>query len=175
MKKSLIKSLALLFVSILLISGCSRKPENHPRIYVSDKTKTDFLSSANSVEWKKRLIEDKKANLDNYLALCAEDPEWLVSRLQMNWKTRHNRVFLIGGKFSHSGGEAPVPTVRYSGSRDWATDYLSPELEEVEPYFDDPRGMYLEHKTTGEKEWVHPSETGHIIEGINRKGNGTGS
>jgi hypothetical protein len=169
MKKSVINSLALLFVSIFIISACSSNSEDHPRIYVSDEIKADFLESANNIEWKKQLIETKKANLDKYIEICKKDPEWLVSRLQMNWKTRHSKVYLRGGKFSHSEGEAPVPTVRFSGSRDWATDYLSPDLEEVEPYFDDPRGMYLEHKTSGVKEWVHPSETGHIIEGINRK------
>ncbi|MEP2026159.1 heparinase II/III family protein, partial [Reichenbachiella sp.] len=32
----------------------------------------------------------------------------------------------------------------------------------------DERGLYLQHKETKEMEWVHPSEAGHIIEGINR-------
>ena len=169
MKKSVIQFLALLSVSLLMISGCSRNSENHPRIYGSDRSKAGFLKSANSIEWKKQLIEDKKENLDKYLKLCEKDPEWLISRLQMNWKTKHSKVYLHGGKFSHSDGEAPVPTVRFSGSRDWATDYLPPTLEEVEPYFDDERGMYLKNKTTGVKEWVHPSKTGHIIEGINRE------
>ena len=131
MNISAIKFLALLSVSMFIISGCSKDSEEHPRIYVNNKTKANFLTSANSIKWKKQLIDSKKANLDKYLIVCEEDPEWLLSRLQMNWKTRHDKVYLIGGKFSHSGGEAPVPTVRYSGSRDWATDYLSPDLEEV--------------------------------------------
>ena len=141
----------------------------HPRIYCTDAAKADFLQSVKQVPWKELIIENKKESLERYLSLCAADPDWLVSRLQMNWKTKHNKVLLRGGSFSHSEGTAPVPTVRFSGSRDWATDYMSPSLDEVEPYFDDERGMYLKTKSTEEKEWVHPSKTGHIIEGINSR------
>ena len=141
----------------------------HPRIYCTDAAKADFLQSVKQVPWKELIIENKKESLERYLSLCAADPDWLVSRLQMNWKTKHNKVLLRGGSFSHSEGTAPVPTVRFSGSRDWATDYMSPSLDEVEPYFDDERGMYLKKKSTEEKEWVHPSKTGHIIEGINSR------
>jgi hypothetical protein len=167
----------LILVNILLFLSCgiyaqessNGSRENHPRIYGSNTLKKDFASSVKQTEWKAELIEKKKANLEKYMVLCASDPEWLVSRLQMNWKTKHNKVFLKGGNFSHSEGEAPVPTVRFSGTRDWATDYMSPSLEEVEPYFDDERGMYLKNKQTKEMEWVHPSKSGHMIEGINAK------
>ena len=144
------------------------KNDKHPRIYSGNISNVDFLKSANKVEWKKQLIEKKKANVEKYLEKCKDDPEWLVSRLQMNWKTKHTEVFLHGGKFSHSSGKAPVPTVRFSGTRDWATDYKTPSIDEVEPYFDDERGMYLENRKTGKKEWVHPSKVGFAIEKINR-------
>lgn len=139
----------------------------HPRILVSNESKSDFLQSIKKVDWKRQLVDRKKLDLEKYIDLCKEDTDWLVSRLQMNWKTRHSDVYLTGGKFTYSDGEAPVPTVRYSGSRDWATDYLSPELEEVQPYFDDERGMYLQRKDDKQWEWVKPAGTGHIIEGIN--------
>lgn len=143
--------------------------QEHPRIYCSEDEKEAFLQSIAQTDWKSELINQKKENLEKYIELCAEDPEWLLSRLQMNWETKHNKVYLKGGDFSHSEGTAPVPTVRFSGSRDWATNYLSPKLEEVEPYFDDERGMYLKNRTSKKMEWVHPSETGHIIETINRR------
>ncbi|KAA3661368.1 MAG: hypothetical protein DWQ10_04675, partial [Calditrichaeota bacterium] len=158
-------------ISIILFSVCTLLAieKEHPRIYCSDAGKSDFLKSIEKVAWKKQLIEKKKARLEKYLELWRNDPEWLVARLQMNWKTKHSKVFLRSGNFSHSSGEAPVPTVRFSGTRDWATDYALPKLEEIEPYFDDPRGMYLENRNTGKKEWVHPSKTGHGIEGVNRR------
>ncbi len=141
----------------------------HPRIYVSDKNKSKFLQTIKDVTWKKELVDKKIKNLEKYLTYCKEDPTWLVSRLQMNWNTKHDKVYLKGGDFSHSDGSAPVPTVRYSGTRDWATDYNRPKLEDVEPYFDNPRGLFLKNKKTGKKEWIHPSEAGFAIEKINQE------
>ncbi len=141
----------------------------HPRIYTTNQDKEAFVQSLKKTEWKKQLVDAKKQRLKKYLKLVAKNPDWLVSRLQMNWKTKHNKVYLNGGDFSHSDGSAPVPTVRYSGTRDWATDYKSPKLEDIEPYFDDPRGLYLEHKKTGKKEWIHPSEAGFTVEKINQQ------
>ncbi|MEQ8580466.1 MAG: heparinase II/III family protein [Marinoscillum sp.] len=148
--------------------GESGARENHPRIYVSGVAAKDFARSVQKTKWKAEIIAKKKEEIDQYMERCAADPEWLVARLQMNWKTKHDKVYLRGGDFSHSEGEAPVPTVRFSGTRDWATDYMRPPLEEIAPYFDDERGMYLRHRETKEMEWVHPSKAGHIIEGINR-------
>ena len=163
------KSHILLVSWLVFFFSITGAAQVHPRIYCSDAAKADFLKSVEQAEWKQRIIEGRKENLEKYLEYCESDPQWLVSRLQMNWKTKHDKVYLKGGKFSHSEGSAPVPTVRFSGSRDWATDYSSPSLEEVEPFFDDERGMFLTKKSTGEKEWVHPSETGHIVEGINSR------
>ncbi|WP_406683241.1 heparinase II/III-family protein [Seonamhaeicola sp. MEBiC1930] len=156
-------------LSLLMTSLLIGQELEHPRIYVSDKNKSKFLQTIKDVAWKKELVEKKIKNLEKYLAYCEEDPTWLVSRLQMNWNTKHDKVYLKGGDFSHSEGSAPVPTVRYSGTRDWATDYKRPKLEDVEPYFDDPRGLYLEHKETKKKEWIHPSEGGFAIEKINQE------
>ncbi|WP_299669120.1 heparinase II/III family protein [uncultured Polaribacter sp.] len=143
--------------------------EGHPRIYTTNNSKEAFLKTIEKVAWKKEFVERKKENLEKYLKRCEDNPEWLVSRLQMNWKTKHNEVYLKGGDFAYSKGKAPVATVRFSGTRDWATEYSAPKLEDIEPYFDDSRGYYLAHKKTKKKEWVHPSKVGHAIEGINRK------
>jgi len=161
---------AIILMCLLLnLTSIIAQTFEHPRIYITNSSKADFIEMLEHVSWKKSLVQKKKKNLEKYLHYCKNDPKWLVSRLQMNWNTKHDKVFLKGGKFSHSEGEAPVPTVRFSGTRDWATNYKQPRIEDIEPYFDDPKGMYLEHKKTGKKEWVHPSKSGHIIEGINRK------
>ncbi|MDW7691194.1 heparinase II/III family protein [Flammeovirgaceae bacterium SG7u.111] len=171
MKKNIHKTLLTsIFIGCsLLLSAQNGLKSQHPRILNNDASKAAFLTSLEEVPWKKEFVERKKENVAKYIKLCKKDPKWLVSRLQMNWKTKHSNVYLKGGDFSHSDGEAPVPTVRYSGTRDWATDYKSRPLEEIEPYFDDERGYFLEHKETGKKQWVHPSEMGHAIEGINRR------
>jgi hypothetical protein len=89
----------------------------------------------------------------------------------MYWKTKYKRVYVNGMDFSHGEGTAPVPTVRFSGSRDWDTDYIHPDLEDIKPYMDDERGLYLQNgKKEGKPwEWVQPSETGHIVENINKE------
>lgn len=161
--------LLILFILSFLSFNNVQAQEAHPRVYIKDAAKSELQATLEKTAWKKAYVEELKEEVDHYLAYWEKDPDWMVSRLQMNWKTKHSKVFLKGGNFSHSEGEAPVPTVRFSGTRDWATDYKAPEIAEVEPYFDDPRGMHLEHKKTGKKEWVHPAKTGHIIEGINRK------
>lgn len=158
-----------LLLSFLFTPNIILGQQEHPRIYISNSGKTDFLKRVENTVWKKKLIDSKKENLEKYLEYVKQDSTWLVSRLQMNWNTKHNKVFLKGGDFSHSKGKAPVPTVRFSGTRDWATDYKRPKLEGVTPYFDDPKGLYLEHKKTGNKKWIHPSEAGHAIEKINQE------
>lgn len=140
----------------------------HPRIYTTNAVKNEFLETVKTVAWKNSLVEAKKSKLEKYLQFCENDPTWLVSRLQMNWKTKHTKVFLKGSNFDHSEGNSPVPTVRFSGTRDWASEYKRPQLEEVIPYLDDPRGLFLENKK-GIKEWVHPSKSGHAIEKINEQ------
>ncbi|MFB9054021.1 heparinase II/III family protein [Formosa undariae] len=159
----------IVFCFVLCSEFLFAQDSQHPRIYITNEAKSDFLQSIEQVDWKKELVEEKKANLEKYFGFCEKDPNWLVSRLQMNWNTKHDKVYLKGGDFSHSEGSAPVPTVRYSGTRDWATDYMSPKLEEVQPYLDDPKGLYLEHKTTHKKEWIHPSKAGFTIEKINEQ------
>ena len=169
-KASILKPFAFcMLLGTLMCSAISNaQNSSHPRIYTSEGARTEFLADTKNVEWKQNLIDKKAERLEKYLELCENDPTWLVSRLQMNWKTKHDKVYLKGGNFDYSEGTAPVPTVRFSGTRDWATEYVKPRLDDVEPYFDDPRGYYLAHKKTGKKEWVHPSKMGHAIEGINR-------
>lgn len=165
-----ITKIVVLTVCLLIWSKSMIGQElSHPRIYVTDQEKAAFENTINTVAWKKELVDKKRERLEKYIQYWENDPEWLVSRLQMNWKTKHDKVYLKGGDFSHSEGSAPVPTVRYSGTRDWATDYKRPPLEDVEPYFDDPRGLYLAHKKTGNKEWIHPSKAGFAIERINQE------
>ncbi|UXP32639.1 heparinase II/III-family protein [Reichenbachiella agarivorans] len=163
--------LSLFFFMVWVMCACTSSSEQeysgHPRIYVNDGKKDNFVTSVKEVSWKRAIIDKKKSNLEKYLAYVEEDSTWLLSRLQMNWNTKHTEVYLIGGDFDHSAGEAPVPTVRYSGTRDWATDYRTPSLEEVEPYQDDARGIYRQRKDNGAWEWIKPSLSGHSIEKIN--------
>ncbi len=144
---------------------------DHPRIYVSNTDREAFMDRLNQSERTRSYVEDLKQHVEPYVTRHQSDPKWIISRLQMYWKTRYERVFVNGMDYSHGEGQAAVPTVRFSGSRDWATDYMVPALEDVKPYMDDERGIYLQNKAKDGQpwEWAPIAETGHVIEKINEE------
>ncbi|WFO15940.1 hypothetical protein M601_019920 [Cellulophaga baltica 4] len=121
--------------------------------------------------WAKEVLSGIHKRIDTHVERHVDDPEWMVSRLQMYWKTKATNVYVNGVDYSHADGEAPVPTVRFTGSRNSATAYGKPALEDILPYMDDPRGLYLPNRTKEGKpfEWAEQSETGGIIISINRE------
>lgn len=143
----------------------------YPGIYISNREKQDLLERIENSKRAATFLTELEHHLEPYVERHKNNPEWIVSRLQMYWKFKYKKIWVKGMDFSHGEGEALVPTVRFSGSRDWATDYLRPALEDVKPYMDDERGLFLQNeKKEGQPwEWVHPSETGHIIERINEE------
>jgi len=165
------KSIYKVFIGIIFLLNCSSivLAQTHPKIYITNNNKEAFLTRLENSKKANEFIEDLKTQIEPFVNRHITDPEWIVSRLQMYWKTKYSKIFVNGMDFSHGEGTAPVPTVRFSGSRDWATDYLQPELKDIKPYMDDKKGLYLQNgKKVGQPwEWVQPSETGHIIEGIN--------
>lgn len=169
------KNTSLTFIAFVYIC-CSffynaAVAQDHPRIYITNDAKSEFLKRIETQENVSEYIADIHSNVDEYVDRHLTDPEWIVSRLQMYWKTKYQRVYVKGMDFSHGEGSAPVPTVRFSGSRDWDTDYVVPDIEDIMPYMDDERGLYLQNSEKPGKpwEWTHPSETGHVVENINKK------
>ena len=57
----------------------------------------------------------------------------------------------------------------YTGARSHTTNYVRPKLEDLKPYREDARGMYLANGTLegDQNEWVNISKTGNIIQSIN--------
>jgi len=158
----------IIILSFLLILGSCGKELPHPRIYVSDDQKKNFTGKIESSEWAKSSYENLKSDVDTYVDRHVNDPEWIISRMQMYWDTHFERVYVNGNFFSHGTGRAPVPTVKFAGARDWETDYVMPSLDDTQPYMDE-KGMYLQNmKKEGHPwEWVHPSKTGRIIGPMN--------
>ncbi len=143
----------------------------HPRLLTNDKEKQRLQQLINGTGWASNSWEQAKKNIDEYVNRHQTDSTWIVSRLQMYWKTRSTDVFIKGGVFDHVAGEAPVPTVRYTGTRDAVTSFGAPKLEDILPYMDDPRGLYYANRTKPGQplEWVEPAKTGRIVESINRQ------
>jgi hypothetical protein len=163
------KNILILTFLVLLAGSCSRQ-HGHPRIYITEDRREEFISKIQSVVWARESFGKLKAHADPYVERHRTDPEWIVSRMQMYWDTRHERVYVNGNAFSHGTGRAPVPTVKFAGHRDGATDYLMPSIEDTRPYMDE-KGMYLQNaKKEGRPwEWVHPSKTGRMIGPMNER------
>lgn len=125
--------------------------------------KTTAKESADLARWK--------ANTEHYLAKVSADSTWLFSRLQMYWSTHATDVFVNSERFDHAGGDrAPMPTVKYNGTRSAESAYNRPKLDDVIPYDDDAQGdvTYI-NRATGKMEKAHPSKTGCNINSLNQQ------
>ncbi|MFD1255434.1 heparinase II/III family protein [Mucilaginibacter terrae] len=138
----------------------------HPRIYTSNSEKQQLTDKVNQFAWAKAVIDRTEKKLKPYLAYFQKDSTWLVSRLQMYWKSHHTDIYTRVNDFVKAEGYAPVPTVRYTGSRDWSTPYSSPAIKDLVPYADpDDGSVYM--MSEGKGVWVQPSKSGLNIERIN--------
>ncbi len=143
---------------------------HHPRVFGKDMSLNQVKALVQQERWAQAIITKTQSNLAPYLDHFKTDQSWLVSRLQMNWKTKANQVYIKGGTYDHTEGEAPVPTVKFPGTRNHATDYLTPKIEDILPYMDDPKGLYLQHRDRPTQwEWTGISKSGKIVENINRQ------
>ena len=143
--------------------------DEHPR-YLTDKSNLREVQRMIEKEaWASDVFQQLKVRTDRYVD---KGTDWLSSRLQMFWKTCATEVYIKGEYFDHAGGEkAPAPTVMLSGARSHATNYVRPKLEELQPYQEDPRGLWLRNKVLDGQpyEWATISKTGNIIQSINNE------
>jgi hypothetical protein len=143
----------------------------HPRLLTNAREKPGLQQLISSKDWARTTWEQAKQQLEVYVNRHQTDSTWIVSRLQMYWKSKSTDVYIKGGVYDHAEGEAPVPTVRFTGTRDAVTSYGAPKLEDVMPYLDDPRGLYYVNRSKPGQplEWVEQSKTGRVVESINRQ------
>jgi hypothetical protein len=173
--KNMIKPVVLFFLILLMIKGTAQNIDipsvinpARPHIYTRYTSKVDFSLKLQRSPWAKKRITDMETRLVPYLDHFEKDSTWLVSRLEMYWKSHHTDVFIKGTAFYRAEGTAPVPTVRYAGSRDGATVYKMPELENLPPY--DEREDGTVYVLNGDKGvWVDPAKTGALIEKTNEQ------
>ena len=141
----------------------------HPRYLTTEDNKKETLNLIKKEKWAKDVFDGLTLRVERY---SSKGPEWLTSRLQMYWKSHSTDVYIKGEYYDHAGGEkAPAPTVMYTGSRSHATIYRRPKLEDITPYHEDSKGMYLANTSLkGEPfEWASISKTGRMIESINNE------
>ena len=170
MKKQL---LSLVFSLVICLISSAKTVTNetlntdHPRYLTTENEKKETLDLIKKEKWAKDVFDGLTSRVEKY---SSKGPEWLTSRLQMYWKSHATDVYIRGEYYDHAGGEkAPAPTVMYTGARSHATIYRRPKLEDITPYHEDTKGMYLANTSlNGEPlEWASISKTGRMIESIN--------
>lgn len=138
--------ICLLFSGILQaqevkIAFQQQLPNSHPRYLTDSNSKSETLNLIEKEDWAKDIFEKLKKRTDLYANLTDAQPDWLLSRLAMYWKSHATDVYIKGETFDHAGGEkAPAPTVRYTGTRGTFATHGRPRLEDVVPYDDDAEG-----------------------------------
>lgn len=140
----------------------------HPRLLIRAEQRDEIRAKVEDVAWVNRAFQAIQKRVDVVADKVEEDPDWLVSRLMMNWETRYTLPVTRDSKWIGGEGRAPVPTPRFAGARDWNSDYgVPPKIEDWKEYNgrgDDVRLWNPEEKSWA---WVHPSQTGRVIESVN--------
>ncbi|MGJ8653877.1 MAG: heparinase II/III domain-containing protein [Opitutaceae bacterium] len=140
-----------------------------PQVLVSAEQHEAVQTKVQSVDWAKSAFDTMQERVDKYVAKTEAEPDWLSSRLAMNWDTNYVQAVTKGSRTIGGRGRAPVPTPRFAGARDWKTDYKRQPLDELRPFNDKDGQIMLINTTTDQEEWVDPSITGHVIERINKE------
>lgn len=101
-------------------------------------------------------------------AFAAEGEDALTDRLLMHWHTHATDVFVRDERVVGVGGpRAAVPTVMFDGCRSHVTDFKRPRIEDLPRRFEDPRGLFLEPKDGGARQWAPYGRLGTIVCSIN--------
>ncbi|MFR9649569.1 MAG: hypothetical protein SNJ33_06110 [Rikenellaceae bacterium] len=160
-----------LFVAISLIAQLSLSANDSKHIMVyPTSSKGDIVEKIENLDWAKSILDSAHSQVDSYVEQHQEDKMWILSRMQMYWKNHYTTPYINGGEYSRGEGSAPAPTVRFTGARDWVSEYFTPSLEDIKPYMEyNDDQMYLQNRAKEGKpwEWVDNGKTAHIIEGVN--------
>ena len=148
-----------------------KMPQDHPRVLTTPEGKKETWKLIKKEAWAQDVFNKLKERTEVYTRRTESQPDWLLSRLAMYWKSHATEVYVKGEVFDHAGGaKAPAPTVRYTGTRGTAATHGRPKLEDVVPYDDSAEGnvTFCNNALKGRPlESVHPSKTGRNIESLN--------
>lgn len=78
----------------------------HPRLISEDVDHSYLMQQIQDNSEVKLDYEGFKGQIDGYVNQHVTDPQWMVSRLQMYWKTHSTDAFIKGGIYSHA--DVPV-------------------------------------------------------------------
>ena len=148
-----------------------KMPQDDSRVLTTPEGETETWKLIKKEAWAQDVFNKLKERTEVYTRRTESQPDWLLSRLAMYWKSHATEVYVKGEVFDHAGGaKAPAPTVRYTGTRGTAATHGRPKLEDVVPYDDSAEGnvTFCNNALEGRpQESVHPSKTGRNIESLN--------
>ena len=148
-----------------------KMPQDHPRVLTTPEGKKETWKLIKKEAWAQDVFNKLKERTEVYTRRTESQPDWLLSRLAMYWKSHATEVYVKGEVFDHAGGaKAPATTVRYTGTRGTAATHGRSKLEDVVPYDDSAEGnvTFCNNALEGRpQESVHPSKTGRNIESLN--------
>jgi hypothetical protein len=124
-----------------LLSNDIQRP--YPRLLVSDADKAKIVERIEEMAWAASIHKGMTESVTPYVERHQTDPEWILSRYQMNWDTGAHYTRHIsdpsGTRLLEWSGNAPYPTVRVTTHKrpPVASDgyrYRLPSLEDIKPY-----------------------------------------
>jgi hypothetical protein len=154
----------------LLVAHLLEGP-GHPHVLVKAEDRSAVLQKIAAFSWAKNSYSTLVREVEPYVTRHREDPQWILSRYQMNWEQgRHYTHFYAEGtRLRDRTGNAPVPTIRVSSAKRKPLDpdgyaYQLPQIEHLTPY-DARDSMYLQSAgPSGRWDWVDP---GALVGSIN--------
>jgi len=115
------------------------KTSSYPRVYATRDELANLKQKIATVDWAKKYYENMKNGVAPYVERHKKDPEWIVSRLAMNWEEgKHFTTFETPKNDGHMGdislrsGNAPYPTVMDDWGR--TASALRQSIEQTKPY-----------------------------------------
>jgi len=170
MKKSYLITILIALLIFVGISNFLLNKSTGPQVLVGKEQHSEIVNKVQTVDWAKKGYQTLKNHVDIYVDKTQSQPDWVTSRLAMNWETHYTRAITKGSRSIGGEGRAPVPTPRFAGARDWKTNYYPPaDMADLKPYNDRDGLIELVNDQTGKYDWVSPSITGHTIEKTNMK------
>ncbi len=140
----------------------------HPKILTNFSDRDAVYKKIQTCPWAKEAYRELKDRVAPYIQHCSDDPEWLTSRLMMNWDTHYITDVCEKSRWAGGKGRASVPTPRFAGARDWVSKYKSPPtIADFKPYNDNDGKVWLVNGETNTGEWTAPGITGRIMESMN--------
>ena len=170
LKRSMLSSVGIIAAHSILAADSSQSPSGHPQILIIPTDRESIKAKMEQYDWAKAAYAKFKIRVDDLVQRCQNDPQFMSSRLFMNWQTHYTVPVVRNSRWTGGEGHAPVPTPRFGGARDWATKYQSPaRLEDLKPLNDNEGKVWLLNKETGSEEWVDAGQTGRMFETVNER------